>query len=272
MSQADTQREAALIKTKEDIANLFSIAGKVAFVTGGGSGLGQAIGLAYAAAGAKVILLDISNDALTESMRLFRNAGQGAEVDVCDVSDPASVEKVFRDFLDKYGRIDILVNSAGITKAKPAEQHTPEEFSRVLAVNLLGTFSCCLVAGRSMIAQGGGKIINIGSVRGEVGSYNGTAAYGASKAGVHMLTCQLATEWAKYKIYVNCIVPQLTRTPMTEYILQTKELYESYMARIPLKRPAETDDFVGAAIYLASSASDFVTGHLLYVDGGSLAG
>jgi gluconate 5-dehydrogenase len=123
-----------------------------------------------------------------------------------------------------------------------------------------------------MIARGGGKIINIGSIRGQVGSYAGHAAYGSSKGAVHMLTRQLATEWAKYKINVNCIAPNLTRTPIAEFIMNNKELYEFYMSRIPLRRPGETDDFVGAAIYLASEASDWVTGQILFIDGGSLAG
>jgi NAD(P)-dependent dehydrogenase (short-subunit alcohol dehydrogenase family) len=261
-----------MIKTKEGITRLFDVAGKVAVITGGGSGLGQAVGLAYSAAGAEVVLLDISEQALAGSVTLFSEADQGVTTIPCDVSDAASVETVFNDILDQFGHIDILVNSGGISLGKPAEQHTVEEFERIIAVNLTGTFLCCIAAGRNMIAQGGGKIINIGSLRGQVGSYVGHAAYGASKGGVHMLTRQLATEWAKYKINVNCIAPHLTRTPITEYIFKNRDLYESYMSRIPIGRPAETDDFVGVAIYLASAASDFVTGQILFVDGGSLAG
>lgn len=261
-----------MLQTTQAVKELFRVEDKIAVITGGASGIGLAIGWGYAAMGAKVILLDAKEEALEDLADQFAGFGYCAETAACDVSNTAMVDEIFNGIIERDGHIDILVNSAGITMGKPAEEHTAEEFRRILEVNVIGTFNCCLAASRSMIPRMKGKIINLGSARGTVGSYVGHVAYGSSKGAVHMMTKQLATEWAKYQINVNCIVPNLTRTPIAKYLMDNKEVLDFYLSRIPMRRPAETDDYLGAAIYLGSAASDFITGQLLYVDGGSMAG
>lgn len=262
-----------MIRTQEELFRLSSAKDKTAVITGGSSGIGLAIAWGFASAGADVVLLARREETLEQVKAEFAQNGHEAAVFPCDVSDPAQVSSVFEQIaLTHHGTIDILVNSAGMTLRKPAEAHTAEDFQTILTTNVIGTFNCCLAASRYMIPQRSGKIINIGSARGSVGSPVGTAAYGSSKAAVHMLTRQLATEWAKYNINVNCIIPNLTRTPMADALMNNKNVYDSYMSRIPFKRPAECDDYVGAALYFGSALSSFVTGQLLYVDGGSFAG
>ncbi len=261
-----------MLQNKKEIQNIFNLSGKVAIITGGGSGIGLAIGYGYAAMGAHVILLDARPEALKDLPEQFAEYGYQIETAVCDVSDTEMIDNLFDGITERLGRIDVLVNSAGITMGKAAELHTAEEFRRILDVNVIGTFNCCKAASRSMIPRKSGKIINIGSARGAVGSYVGHVAYGSSKGAVHMMTKQLATEWGKYHINVNCIVPNLTNTPISKYLRENKPVYEQYMSRIPMRRMAETDDYLGAAIYLASPASDFISGQLLFVDGGSMAG
>ncbi len=261
-----------MLHSREEIQPIFDLSGKIAIVTGSGSGIGLAISYGYAAMGAHVILVDVNPEALKPLPEQFAEYGYEIETAVCDISDTAAIDELFGSIIDRHGQIDILVNCAAITTGKPAEQHTAEEFKRILEVNVLGTFNCCLAASRSMIPRKKGKIINIGSVRGNVGSYVGHVAYGSSKGAVHMMTKQLATEWAKYNINVNCIVPNLTNTSMAQYLIQNKPVYEQYLSRIPMRRLAETDDYLGLAIYLASEASNFISGQLIDVDGGSHAG
>ncbi|MBM3559354.1 MAG: SDR family oxidoreductase, partial [Alphaproteobacteria bacterium] len=173
----------------------------------------------------------------------------------------------------REGRIDILFHAAGTAFRGMAVDHRPEDFARVIAVNLNGSFNVCLAAGRRMIARGeGGKIVLMGSIRGEVASPFGSTAYCTSKGGVHMLGRQLATEWAPHRIYVNCLSPQMVETPFVASTLARPGVRENYLSRIPMGRLGTTGDLIGTAVFLASPASDFVTGHTLFVDGGSRAG
>ncbi|MCC8142088.1 MAG: SDR family oxidoreductase [Lachnospiraceae bacterium] len=261
-----------MIHSKEELSELFSIKDKVAVVTGGGSGIGLGIAMGYAAAGANVILIGRSAERLESARNEGLQYALNMDFRACNVSNEETVEEVFDDIIRTYGRIDVLVNSAGDTMAKPAEETTAEDFRRILDVNVVGLFNCCKYACLDMMKRDYGKIINIGSARGEVGVYTGTSAYGASKGAVHMLTKQLATEWAKYHINVNCLIPNLTKAPLSEHIFEKPDVYEYYISRIPMRRYGTTDDFVGIALYFASAASDFITGQLFFVDGGSMAG
>jgi gluconate 5-dehydrogenase len=190
----------------------------------------------------------------------------------CDVQDPASVEAMVERTLDEFGKIDILVTSAGIANRFPAEEFPADEFRRIMDINVTGTFLCCQAVGKHMIERQQGHIVTVSSIRGLLGHPGGYAAYGTSKGAVHLLTRQLASEWARYKVNVNSIAPCIFWTPLTQQVLQDPELYKVFMSRIPWGRAAEPRDFMGAVVYLASDASEFVTGHIMYVDGGSTAG
>jgi gluconate 5-dehydrogenase len=209
---------------------------------------------------------------LEETAAEVRKQGRKALAISCDVTDPESVNLMVERTLAEFGRIDILVTAAGIAIRHPAEEMPIDDWQKVMDVNVKGTFLCCQAVGRMMIKQGGGNIITVSSIRGLLGHPGGYSAYGTSKGAIHLLTRQLATEWAKYKIRVNSIAPCIFWTPLTEEVLNNKELYNIFMSRIPWGRAAEPEDFIGAAVYLASDASEMVTGHILYVDGGSNAG
>ncbi|MGB9903948.1 MAG: SDR family NAD(P)-dependent oxidoreductase, partial [Desulfotomaculales bacterium] len=209
---------------------------------------------------------------LEETAAEVRKQGRKALAISCDVTDPESVNRMVERTLAEFGRIDILVTAAGIAIRHPAEEMPIDDWQKVMDVNVKGTFLCCQAVGKVMIKQGGGNIITVSSIRGLLGHPGGYSAYGTSKGAIHLLTRQLATEWAKYKIRVNSIAPCIFWTPLTEEVLNNKELYNIFMSRIPWGRAAEPEDFIGAAVYLASDASEMVTGHILYVDGGSNAG
>jgi gluconate 5-dehydrogenase len=255
-----------------DIAAQFTLAGKAAFITGAGGVLGGAIAEAYLASGATVAISDIDTGRVAPAVDRLKDKGTvfGAP---CDVTDPASVQDAVAKAQDALGPIDILVTAAGFARRTPAVDLDPAEFDRIMDINVKGTFLPAQVVARGMIARGtGGKIITIGSVRGLVGHPLGYVSYGTSKGAVHLLTRQLATEWAKHRINVNCIAPSVLNTPLADFILKNPDVRELFMSRVPFGRPAEAEEFVGTAIYLASKASDFMTGQILFVDGGATAG
>jgi gluconate 5-dehydrogenase len=250
----------------------FSLEHKVAVITGAAGGLGKAVAAAYLAAGAKVVMADLREAELASAASSFSDSDRVMTVAV-DVTKPGQVEEAVAAVVRHFGRVDILVTAAGLARRKAAEDLPPEEFDLVMDVNLKGTWYCAQAAGRQMIAQGGGgRIITIGSVRGLVGHPLGYVAYGVSKGAVHLLTRQLATEWAKHAINVNCIAPSVLKTPLADYILNNPEVRELFMSRIPLGRAAEPDELGGTAIFLASPAASFITGQILFFDGGSVAG
>jgi NAD(P)-dependent dehydrogenase (short-subunit alcohol dehydrogenase family) len=255
----------------EQVAGFFNLKGKVALITGGGGALGGAIARGFAIRGADVALGDFSMTAMEPVAEEVKARGQQTLAIACDVVDEVSVQNMVVQVVEEFGNLDVLVTAAGIANRIPTEKMPVEEWQRIMDVNVRGTFLCCQKAGIQMIEQGGGKIITIGSVRGFQGNPGGYSGYTTSKAAVHGLTKQLATEWAKYKINVNSIAPALFQTPLTKQVLEDPDLYAFHMARIPWGRIAIPDDFVGAAIFLASDASDFMTGAILNVDGGWIA-
>jgi NAD(P)-dependent dehydrogenase (short-subunit alcohol dehydrogenase family) len=260
-------------RTIPEIKNLFDLSGKTAIVTGGSGGFGRAAARGLAAYGADVVVTSRTLSSLEETAEEVRETGRKAVPISCDVADPASVEAMVAQTVRDLGKVDILVTGAGIAYRQPAEEMDIAQWQKVMDVNVKGTLLCCQAVGRHMIKRGeGGKIITVSSVRGIQGHPAGYSAYGTSKGAVHLLTRQLASEWAKYKINVNSIAPCIFWTPLTEPILSNPELYKVFMSRIPIGRAAEPEDFIGASVYLASEASDMVTGHILYVDGGSVAG
>jgi NAD(P)-dependent dehydrogenase (short-subunit alcohol dehydrogenase family) len=256
----------------EKIRNLFDLTGKVAIVTGGSGAFGHDAAKALAAYGASVVISSRRAENLEAAAADIRQTGAQVLPASCDCVDAESVEAMVQRAVDEFGKVDILVTAAGEANRFAAEEFPIGEWQKVMDSLVKGTYLCCQAVGRRMIAQGGGKIITVGSVRGELGHPGGYSAYGTAKGAVHLLTKQLATEWAKYKINVNSIAPCIFWTPLTQQVIDNPELAKIFLSRIPWGRVADPQDFIGATIYLASPASDFVTGAVLAVDGGSTAG
>lgn len=245
----------------------FDLSGKVAFVTGASRGMGRAIALGLAECGAQLFLCSRTLSDLRAVAREVQALRQKAEVAAVDVRSIESIEAGVGSALRTFGQIDILINNAGINKPMPALEVTEENFQEHVAVNLKGLFFCAQAVGRTMVARRSGKIINIGSTLGVVGAAS-RSVYSMTKGGVTLLTKALALEWAPFNVHVNAIGPTLIRTDMSRFIQDDPVAFRQMVAKIPLGRPGEVQDLVGAAIYLASPASDLVTGHILMVDGG----
>lgn len=241
--------------------------GKVAVVTGGGNGIGRACALALAKSGAAVAVVDISDEALEGIKAEIENAGRVCRTYKCDVTKNEQINTMMDDIENHFGHIDILLNSAGINIQQYAEDVTEEAWDRIIDINLRGTFFCCQAAGRKMIAQGQGKIINISSTMSMVGLHRRTA-YCASKGAVMQMSKVLAVEWATKNVQVNCVAPTFVNTPFTEPMFKEKAFYDEVVSRIPMGKVGETSDVIGAVLYLSSDAADFVTGSTLLVDGG----
>jgi 2-deoxy-D-gluconate 3-dehydrogenase len=248
----------------------FRLDDQVAIVTGAGRGMGRTFSIALAHASADVVVTELpgrEGDA-EETAAEVRAAGRRALVISLDVTQIPSIKAMVEQVVDVWGRIDVLVNNAGINIRQFAVDVTEDAWERIVSVNQKGVFFCAQAVGQHMIERGkGGKIINVASQIGLVGDQQ-RAVYCATKAAVINLTRVLALEWASHAINVNAIAPTYVRTPLVEVLVQDKDVHESILRRIPLGRMAEPEDIAGAVVFLASPASDFVTGHTLAVDGG----
>ena len=252
-------------------SKIFDLSGRVAIITGGSVGLGRQMADGLAEMGANLVLCARKKERCEHAAAELQAAGVKVLALACDVKDPASIQKVADAALEKFGRIDILINNAGTSWGAPVESMTLEQWNKVIETNLTGTFLFSQTVGRAMIAQRRGKIINIASVAGLRGSSPKFSAigYSSSKGGVIIFTKDLACKWGMHNIQVNAIAPGWFPTEMSEKVIERNK--ESLLAGIPLGRFGGPQDLKGAAIFLASSASDFVTGHTLVVDGGQSA-
>jgi NAD(P)-dependent dehydrogenase (short-subunit alcohol dehydrogenase family) len=249
---------------------LLDLTGKTAVVIGGTSGIGFALARELAKAGADVVptgrRAELARKAAAEVVAL----GRRSLALTCDVTDDASLEQLLRSVCAEFGSVQILVNSAGRIKRLPTLEFPDDEWNAILETNLNGTLRACRVFGRHMIERKYGRIINIGSLSCFVGLYE-VAAYSASKAAVAALTKTLAIEWATSGICVNALVPGVVRTDLNAALLDGTERGREFLLRTPMKRYGRVEELGGAAVFLASDAASFVTGHLLVVDGGFLA-
>jgi len=251
------------------ILEKFNLKNKIAIVTGASSGLGKGIALALSEAGASLVLVSRRINMLNAVSDLISNRNQVSICISADVTEKKQAVHVVEETLKKFKKIDILVNAAGINRRNLVENFSEKDWDDVINVNLKGTFLFSQIAGKVMLKQNKGKIINISSLKSIVGGEN-TPAYTASKGGVVQLTKAFAVAWAKYNINVNAIAPGWFQTSMTKALYKDKQENEKVLSHIPMKRWGKSEDIAGAAVFLASEASDYITGTTIYVDGGYL--
>ncbi len=258
---------------RNDVGQMFRLNGEIAVVTGAASGIGRHAADLLARAGAAIVLADIDGDGAEAAVSAIAGSGSAAVAMTLDVADAAAVARAFTAIAARFGRVDVLVNSAGIGARMPTEDLPAERWSRVIAVNLTGTFLCAQAAGRVMLAQRRGRIVNIASIMGLGGNrLYPNLSYHASKGGVINLTRALAIEWADRGVRVNAIAPTFVRTGLTEKLLADRDMKAAIEQRTPMGRIAEVEDLSGALLFLCSVASGMVTGTTLTVDGGWTAG
>jgi NAD(P)-dependent dehydrogenase (short-subunit alcohol dehydrogenase family) len=246
------------------------VAGKVAVVIGGTSGIGKALALGLAEAGADVVATARREDHVRQIAAEIRALGRRSLEIPSDVADRTSLESLQTAVLAEFGRVDILVNCAGITRRTPTLELDESLWDSILDTNLTGTLRACQIFGRHMVQRGYGRIINIASLTSFVGLFE-VAAYAASKAAVASLTKSLAVEWARHGVCVNAIAPGVFRTALNAELLDSTGRGKEFLLRTPMGRFGRVEELVGAAIFLASDAASFVTGEILVVDGGFLA-
>jgi NAD(P)-dependent dehydrogenase (short-subunit alcohol dehydrogenase family) len=251
--------------------NFFDLTGKVAVVTGTSRGLGQYMGRALARAGADLVITSRNIESLQPFQEEIEALGRRALPVELDVRDYDSIQRLVAPVMDYYGKIDILVNNAGLNVRKPALDITWEDWNVVLETNLRGTFFVSQAVARVMIPQRKGRIINIGSVT-TVFGYAGLGPYTASRGGTKQLTMSLADDWGPHGITVNCLAPGWFKTAQNAVLYEDQEWVAYLVDRIPLKRPGQPHDLDGAVVFLASDASEYITGQTLLVDGGISTG
>jgi NAD(P)-dependent dehydrogenase (short-subunit alcohol dehydrogenase family) len=251
-------------------AQLLSLEGKTAVVTGGTSGIGRAISLGLADAGADVVATARRQSEVEQTAAEIEARGRKTVRATSDVCNRATLETLLAAVLDKLGKVDILINCAGKIKRSPTLDFPEDEWTNILDTNLTGTLRACQVFGRHMLDRGYGRIINIASLNSFV-ALSEVAAYAASKAGVTSLTRSLAVEWSKKGVTVNAIAPGVFRTDLNAELLDSTPRGQELLLRTPMGRFGRTEELIGAAVYLASDGASFVTGQTLVVDGGFLA-
>ena len=254
------------------LAQLFGLEGDVAFITGGGGAVGAATAMAFARAGAAVVLADKAADAAGRVAGDVQTIGGRALALEMDVTREDSVRAAVDAAERRFGKVDILVNNAGINIRKPPHELTPTDWAAVMNVNVTGYFLCARAVGPGMIERRSGRIINVASIMGFRGSpITANLVYNTSKGAVVNFTRTLAGEWAPYNVRVNGVAPTYLRTPLTEKTLSDPQVHAKIVARTPLGKVGVPEDLEGAMLFLASRASSLVTGHILAVDGGWLA-
>ena len=250
------------------MTDLFDLSGKVAIVVGGHGGIGRAQALGLADAGADVVVSSRSMEKLAEVAKEIEEKGRKSVAITADITREKPVQDMVHRVLKEFRKIDILVNAAGLAIRKPAVDFPIDEWQQVQDVNSRGTFICCKIVGKIMTEQKSGRIINVSSVRGRYGLPSDYAAYCPSKGAVDTLTRTLACEWAKHNVLVNAVAPTIVETELTRDALANPDFAKQMKSRIPLGKWAMPEDIVGATIFFASKASEFITGQVLYIDGG----
>jgi NAD(P)-dependent dehydrogenase (short-subunit alcohol dehydrogenase family) len=248
----------------------FRLDGKVALITGAARGIGLATAEALSEAGALVIIADLDGEAAAKSAQSLVDNGRKAEGIKLDVTKSKDVDSVHEKVIAKHKRVDILVNNAGIAKSFiPAETMNDETWLSVIDVNLNGTFWCCRAFGRTMLEQGGGAIVNVGSMSAEIVNYpQEQAQYNASKAGVHHLTRSLAAEWAPRKVRVNAVAPTYIETDLTRDVAMDPKIREHWIGGTPMGRMGQPSEIASVILFLASDAASLMTGSIVVADGG----
>jgi len=250
-----------------DYKDLFNLEGRVAVVAGASGGIGKAIALALAAHGADVLVAGRNPDKTRQAAEEVAASGRKALPFILEITSRASAEAMAEAALQEFGRIDILVNSAGMNIRKEILAITDSDWDQVLTTNLKGVLYCCQAVGKHLVERKYGKVINISSISSFLG-HPARGAYAASKGGLVQLTRVMATEWAPFNVNVNAISPAAVDTPFIAGLKKDRHRLDRELERIPLARIGTPDDVAGAAVFLASRASDFITGHNLFIDGG----
>ncbi len=250
---------------------LFSVAGQIVVVSGGSRGIGRALAEGFAKRGSQVVITGRETATIEAAAREMSSGPNSVVPIVCDVAQLDDIARLVETVVGKFGRIDTLLNVAGVNKRKKAETFSPEEYDFILNINLRGLFFLSQAVGKQLIAQKSGTIINIDSLNTD-SPLKGVLPYAVSKAGVSMMTRGMAAEWGEHGVRVNAIAPGFILTDLTNKLWSIPTMQQWGQANTPLKRLGQVDDLIGTAIYLASKASAFMTGQVLYVDGGMSAG